>query len=105
MQSKTGWVAHPSNPSFWKIETGRSRVQGYPQVHSEFSYSLSSPVFKKQKQGVGELTQRLKVFGGFPAPTSGGLHQPVTPGPGDTMHSLWAFTHAHTVTYINKNKS
>ena len=31
-----GMVAHICNPSTWKVETGGSRVQGQPVLHSDF---------------------------------------------------------------------
>ena len=35
-------VVHTCNPSTWQVLAGRSGVQGYPQLHSEFKASLDN---------------------------------------------------------------
>lgn len=49
-------MAYPCDPSSCKAETGRSEVQGQPQVHSEFnSPSLSQEKEKKNEANSNTL--------------------------------------------------
>lgn len=39
-RANLGLVACACNPSIWEVESGGSGVQGYPQLHCEFTASL-----------------------------------------------------------------
>lgn len=55
-------MAHAYNPCIWEVQTGGSRVQSQPRLHSEFKSTwLTRDSIRNKEKGAIEV-ERYKVY-------------------------------------------